>query len=90
MLPRAVLSTNNTVLVANENNKLEVRPVSVVRAEPRLVYINDGLKSGEWVITTLMDAPIPGTQVAVNGRDKPSSGLDTGDDGAVASVGTEQ
>jgi len=90
VMPRAVLSTNNTVLVANENNELEVRPVSVVRAEPRRVYINDGLKSGEWVITTLMDAPIPGTQVAVNGRDKPSSGLDTGDDGVVASVGTDQ
>jgi RND family efflux transporter MFP subunit len=90
VLPRAVLSTSNTVLVANDKNELEIRPVSVIRAEPRRVYISDGLKSGEWVITTLLDAPIPGTLVTVNGRDKPSSGLDSGDDSVAASVGTEQ
>jgi multidrug efflux pump subunit AcrA (membrane-fusion protein) len=90
VLPRAVLSTNNTVLVANKDNELEIRPVSLIRTEPKRVYISDGLESGEWVITTLLDAPIPGTLVAVNGRDKPSSGLDADDDSVVASVGTEQ
>jgi len=90
VLPRAVLSTNNTVLVANEKDELEIRPVSLIRAEPRRVYISDGLKSGEWVITTLLDAPIPGTLVAVTGRDKTSSDQNSGDDSVVASVETKQ
>lgn len=90
VLPRSVLSTSNTVLIANEDNELEIRPVSVIRAEPQRVYISDGLKNGEWVITTLLDAPIPGTLLAVNGRDESSPGMDSGDDGIVASVGSEQ
>jgi len=65
VLPRAVLGTDNTVLIANKNNKLEIRPVSVIRAEPKHVYISDGIESGEFVITTLLDAPIAGMSIVV-------------------------
>jgi RND family efflux transporter MFP subunit len=90
VLPRSVLGSDNTVLVANENNELEIRQVSLIRAEPKRIFISDGLKSGEWVITTLLDAPIPGTRVAVNGQDKPSPGLKGGDDSVAVSMGAEQ
>ena len=90
VLPRAVLGTNNTVLVAGKNNKLEIRPVSVIRAEPKNVYISDGIESGEFVITTLLDAPIAGTPVVISGQDNPSSGPESSTDGVVASVGAEQ
>ncbi len=90
VLPRAVLGTNNTVLVAGKNNKLEIRPVSVIRAEPKNVYISDGIESGEFVITTLLDAPIAGTPVVISGQDNPSSGPESPTDGVVASVGAEQ
>jgi len=73
ILPRAVLQPNDSVLVANADRELEIRPVTVVRAEPRSVYIGAGLADGELVITTPLDAPIPGTQVAIRGEERPDT-----------------
>jgi RND family efflux transporter MFP subunit len=66
VLPRSVLRPEDTVLIANEERRLEVRPVEVARAEPRLVYISGGIAEGELVVTTSMDAPIPGTKLAIS------------------------
>ena len=91
VLPRAVLRPEETVLVANEQRQLEVRPVEVVRAEPRLVYISDGIEEGELVITTSMDAPIPGTRLTISGE-APAADVseDGGPLGPAASTGAEQ
>ena len=72
ILPRSVLQADDTVLVANAERKLEIRQVTVLRAEPRNVYISDGLEGGELVITTSMDAPIPGTRLAITGENPPA------------------
>jgi RND family efflux transporter MFP subunit len=68
VLPRRALQGDNTVLVANANRELEVRPVAVIRAEPREVYIASGIEDGELVVTTTLEAPIPGMQLAINGE----------------------
>lgn len=67
VLPRSVLRANDTVLIANAERQLEIRPVDVLRAEPDTVYLEDGVAAGELVISTALDAPIPGTRVAVSG-----------------------
>lgn len=67
VLPRSVLQNGNTVLVANASDRLEIRQVEVVRAEPRYIYISGGLEGGERVVTTSLDAPIPGTLLSVIG-----------------------
>lgn len=67
VLPRSVLRENATVLVANAEHKLEVRPVEVLRAEPQTVYISGGIEDGEQVISTAMDAPIPGALLTISG-----------------------
>lgn len=64
-LPRVALREGDTVLVASAENELEIRNVSIVRAEPREIIIDGGLKSGERVITTALEAPIPGTKVVI-------------------------
>lgn len=69
VLPRYVLRNDNTVLVANAERELEVRDVTVARAEPDVVYLSDGVQDGELVITTTLDAPIPGTRLIVSGED---------------------
>jgi len=91
VLPRSVLRPDETVLIANSERRLEVRPVTVARAEPRNVYISDGITGGELVVTTSLDAPIPGTLLTVSGEESPP-GQVTGDggDGAVAAAGVEQ
>lgn len=68
VLPRAVLRPDDTVLIANEERRLEVRPVTVARSEPRQVYISGGIRAGELVVTTSLDAPIPGIQLAIAGE----------------------
>lgn len=65
VLPRFVLRNDNTILVANEDRELEVRDVVVARAEARRVYITDGVADGELVVTTTLDAPIPGTRLVI-------------------------
>jgi RND family efflux transporter MFP subunit len=69
ILPRFVLRNDNTVLVANEERELEVREVTVARAEPDEVYLTGGVSDGELVITTTLDAPIPGTRLIIAGED---------------------
>lgn len=67
VLPRAVINSDSNVLVINENSQLEIRAVEVLRAEPEQVYISSGVNDGEFVITTRLDAPIPGTVMEIRG-----------------------
>jgi len=86
VLPRSILSINDTVLVANNDDELEIRPVDIVRTEPEKVYIGAGISPGDLVITTHLDAPIAGTKLTISGResaDLPDRQLP--DDGAIAS-----
>lgn len=82
VLPRYVLRADHTVLVANEDNELEILPVTVLRAEPRKVYLSGGIEGGTQVVTTTLDAPVPGTKLAIRGLESATP--------AVATQGSEQ
>ena len=69
VLPRYVLQPDNTVLIVNDDNELEVLPVAVLRAEPKKVYISGGITAGARVIITTLDAPVPGTKLAIRGAE---------------------
>jgi len=75
VLPRYVLQSNNTVIIINEDNELEILPVTVLRSEPKKVYISSGIKAGARVITTTLDAPVPGTKLTARTQqnDKPTT-----------------
>ena len=66
VLPRYVLRPDNTVIIANDDDELEILPVTVLRAEPKKVYISKGIAVGARVVTTSLDAPVPGTKLKVN------------------------
>lgn len=91
VLPRAVLRPDDTVLIADSERKLDVRPVIVARAEPNNVYISGGLNEGDLVVTTSLDAPIPGTLLTFRDEEPPPDTI-SGDpaDGAVAAAEVEQ
>jgi RND family efflux transporter MFP subunit len=74
MLPRAVLRTDNSVLLANSEDKLEIRTVTVLRSEPKKVYLSAGVNAGDRVITTTLDAPVPGTLLEVSRNSAESDG----------------
>jgi hypothetical protein len=70
VLPRAALREGNTVLVASAEKELEIRTVDIVRAEPQVIYVNGGLKDGEQVVLTAIEAPIPGSKLVIAGEQK--------------------
>ncbi|MGA9574272.1 MAG: efflux RND transporter periplasmic adaptor subunit [Lysobacterales bacterium] len=76
VLPRYVLRADNTVLTANADNELEAVPVTVLRAEPKKVYLSGGIKGGTRVVITTLDAPVPGTKLAIRG-DQGTAGAGT-------------
>jgi RND family efflux transporter MFP subunit len=90
VMPRAVLRPDHTVLIANEERRLEVRPVTVARAEPRKVYISGGIEAGELVITTSMDAPIPGTRLAIAGESGAQPAQPADGDSVAVTTGVDQ
>ena len=69
VLPRYVLRADHTVLIAIKDNELEILPVKVLRAEPKRVYLSQGIEGGTKVVTTTLDAPVPGTRLAIRGLD---------------------
>lgn len=71
VLPRYVLRADNTVLAVDSNNELEILPVTVLRAEPKKVYLSKGIKGGTKVVVTTLDAPVPGTRLAIRGMQPP-------------------
>jgi len=72
VLPRYVLRADNTILTANADNELEVVPVTVLRAEPKKVYLSTGIEGGTKVVITTLDAPVPGTKLAIRGLEGPT------------------
>jgi len=68
VLPRYVLRPDNTIPVVNADNELEILAVEVLRAEPKKVYLSKGITGGTKVVTTTLDAPVPGTKLAVRGE----------------------
>jgi len=91
VLPRFVLRNDDTVLVANEERELEVREVTVARAEPDRVVLTDGVRDGELVITTTLDAPIPGTRLIISGEgggaEPPATAVAEGEGSATTAEG---
>ncbi len=73
VLPRYVLRADHTVLIANDDNELEILPVTVLRAEPKKVYLSTGIEGGTKVVITTLDAPVPGTRLAIRGEEKPTA-----------------
>jgi RND family efflux transporter MFP subunit len=65
-LPRSALHEGNTVLVASPENELEIRHVEILRSEPKVVYVQSGLKSGDKVITTAIEAALPGSRLVIS------------------------
>src|SRR5699024_4400679 len=72
-LPRETLREGNRLYIADEDERLEIRSVDVVRSTAERVYLSNAIQPGERVITTAINTPIPGTKLNVRapGADQP-------------------
>ncbi|QKK03513.1 MAG: efflux RND transporter periplasmic adaptor subunit [Pseudomonadota bacterium] len=64
-LPREALRDGDRLFIADAENRLQIRPVTVVRKTPQRVYLADSIESDERVITTAITTPVPGTRLNV-------------------------
>jgi len=66
-VPRSLLRGSNELVFVDEENKLRIRKVGIVRADSRFVYIREGAKSGDRVVMTALETPVNGATVRVTG-----------------------
>lgn len=62
-VPRSALRGNGQLVVVDDDNRLQIRDIDVVRADSRFVYVRDGVREGERISLTLIDNPINGMAV---------------------------
>ena len=65
-LPRRVLRGDNEVWTVDDESKLVVNKVDLLRADEKSIYIKAGINEGDVVCLTLLDNPLPGTPVRYN------------------------
>jgi multidrug efflux pump subunit AcrA (membrane-fusion protein) len=85
-IPRTALRGSDQVLIVDDENKIEIRTVEVVRSDTRYVYVSGGVSAGERITTTAIEAPTNG--MSVRTVDTVAKGED-GSDGQIASRAEE-
>ena len=65
VLPRRALREDDTLWLVDAEQRLEIRPVTVVRREREVVVVSTGLAAGEQVILTELAGAAPGMPVTV-------------------------
>lgn len=66
-LPRVALRQSDKVYIADEDDRLEIRQVEVIRSTPEKVYVRNSLQPGDRVVITAIQAPVPGLALRVRG-----------------------
>lgn len=72
VLNRTMLHENDTVRILGENNQIIIRPVTIAAREGDTLYISEGLKPGEQLITSSLSSPREGIFRQVTGEEKNS------------------
>jgi RND family efflux transporter MFP subunit len=66
-VPRTAIREGDQVWIANEEDRLEVRPVEVFWRSKDTVLIRHGLREGDRVVTDTIPLPIPNMKLRVEG-----------------------
>jgi RND family efflux transporter MFP subunit len=64
-VPRHALRGNSELMFVDEDNRLRIRPVTVLRTESGYAYIADGAETGERISLTAIESPVNGMRVRV-------------------------
>jgi multidrug efflux system membrane fusion protein len=64
-IDRAALRGKNTIWVIDDENKLNIRSVNILRQEEGRIIVRDGISEGEKVCLTALDAVVDGMEVLI-------------------------
>ena len=62
-IPRAALRGADQVLVIDDENRIEIRTVNVIRSDERYAYLGGGVSAGERISITVIETPTNGMSV---------------------------
>lgn len=77
-IPRTAIREGNRVWVLSEDSKLDIRQISIEATAPETVYVSEGLKTGDKLITSDIPTPVEGMDL------RESKGANGGPDAAGA------
>ena len=67
-VPRGALRGADELIVVNDDNRLELRTVEILRSDAQYAYISDGVSPGERISITVIEAPSNGMSVRTSDR----------------------
>ena len=70
---REYVRGSDEVVVVDDNNKLDIRIVNIIRADADFVYVTAGVESGERILSTSLQTPVTGMSVRVAGEQSPQN-----------------
>ena len=71
-VPRSVVRGSDELVFVDEDNKLRIRKVNIIRGDANFVYLGGGAEVGERVVVTSLETPINGMAVRVQGDEPPA------------------
>lgn len=78
-VPRGALRGSNQLLFVDDENKIEIRSVGILRSDAQYAYLSSGANAGERITTTAIEAPTNGMAVRTEdsiAEPKPQDGVD--------------
>jgi len=79
-VPRSALRGSNQLMFVDDENRLRIRAVDVMRADATFAYIRSGAEVGERISLTAIAAPINGMLVRTDSAAEDSNRLAAGDE----------
>ncbi len=82
-VPQSAVRGSGQLLFIDNDNKLRIRQVEVIRSDAEYAYIRDGATVGERVVLTTLETPINGMALRTEADESPSqvASKNGGDDG---------
>ena len=62
-VPRTALRGSDQLLFVDDENKIEIRSVDILRSDDKFAYLSGGAVAGERITVTAIDAPTNGMSV---------------------------
>lgn len=72
-VPRAVVRGSDELLFIDQDNKLRIRKVTIVRSDAQYMYIGDGAAPGERISATVLEMPVNGMDVRTSDQQQQDS-----------------
>lgn len=73
-VPRSALRAASQLLIVDDDNRIRIREVDVIRADARSAYIGGGVEAGERIAVSAIETPLNGMYVRTTDRPEADEG----------------